>query len=198
MNENEILREAYLNLENYEVPINEVVPNKIVIIDGKDFCSEKILDKKFLLQMHEKLNSENLIVSIPRRRCMMITAISEGEEIENQFISVHNNTLNDPSYGNAPITKNLFVITKVYLTPVTPAPALNQWSFVALIFSNKVVPRNCGFNCFQNSLRTANLFLVSLTSFSCYFMINSSSSSNKLRSFFNILNFVLLSILYSI
>lgn len=112
MNENEILREAYLNLENYDVPINEIVPNKIVIIDGKDFCSEKILDKKFLLQMHEKLNSENLIVSIPRRRCMMITAISEGEEIENQFISVHNNTWNDPSYGNAPITKNLFVITK--------------------------------------------------------------------------------------
>ncbi len=105
-----ILEEAYQNLEDYEVPINEVVPGKVAIIDGEDFCSEKILDKKFMRAMHQKLNSDKLLVSIPRRRCMMMSSEFEDEKIIDQFMSVHNSTWNDPSYGNALIINELFQV----------------------------------------------------------------------------------------
>ena len=118
MSVDEITEEAYENLANYEVAIKEVFPNKVIVIDGKDFCSEKILDKTFMLTIHEKFNSEHLIVSIPRRRGMMITANLNDEEIQEQFIKVHNDTWNDPSYGNAPITNHLFIVTNGEITNI--------------------------------------------------------------------------------
>jgi hypothetical protein len=105
-----ILAQAYKNLDEYEVPLNEVMPGKVIIVDGKDFCSEKILDTPFMLSMHKKLGSPELWVSIPRRRCMMITSAFNDEGVMQQFMSVHNKTWSDASYGNAPIINSLFQI----------------------------------------------------------------------------------------
>jgi hypothetical protein len=106
----EMVEQAYENLYNYEVILNEVVPNKVIIIDGKDFCSEKILDTKFMKALQDKMGGEELTVSIPRRRCMMVTNSINEEAIFNQFISVHSNTWKDDSYGNPPIINALFRI----------------------------------------------------------------------------------------
>lgn len=107
---NEILEEAHKNLDEFEVDLNEVVPGKVIIIDGKDFCSEKILSKKFMLEIHKKLNSDKLLVSIPRRRNMMVTSGQNNKEIMSQFLKVHNNTWDDDTYGNAPIINALFEV----------------------------------------------------------------------------------------
>jgi hypothetical protein len=90
------------------VILNEVVPNKVIIIDGKDFCSEKILDPKFMKALQDKMGGSELVVSIPRRRCMMVTNSLHEESIYEQFMSVHSNTWKDDSYGNPPIINALF------------------------------------------------------------------------------------------
>jgi hypothetical protein len=101
---------AYNNLYNYKVTLNEVVPNKVIIIDGQDFCSEKILDVNFMKELQDKMGGDKLVVSIPRRRCMMVTNSFEEEGIFEQFISVHKSTWSNDSYGNPPIMNSLFVI----------------------------------------------------------------------------------------
>ena len=102
--------DAYNNLYNFEVTFNEVVPGKVIIIDGKDFCSEKILDVKFMKALQEKMGGEKLVVSIPRRRCMMVTNSFEEQGIFEQFMSVHKSTWENDSYGNAQIMNSLFVV----------------------------------------------------------------------------------------
>ncbi len=105
-----MVEQAYDNLYKYEVTFNEVVPNKVIIIDGQDFCSEKILDTKFMKALQNKMGGEKLVVSIPRRRCMMVTNSFEEEAIFEQFISVHNSTWNNDAYGNPQIMNSLFVV----------------------------------------------------------------------------------------
>lgn len=112
----EILEEAQKNIDDYEVEFNEVVPGKVVIVSGYDFCSEKILSESFRLELQRKLNSNKLLVSIPRRRNLMATSAQDDEEIMNQFMNVHMKTWNDDSYGNAPIIDALFVIEDGLIT----------------------------------------------------------------------------------
>ena len=106
----EIFDEAFNNLEEFKAPLNEVVPGKVIISDGADFCSEKILSKAFMLDLHKRLNAEELWVSIPRRRNMMVTSRKAEPEILEHFMSVHTGTWEDDSYGNAPIINRLFVV----------------------------------------------------------------------------------------
>lgn len=106
----EMLKEAHQNLDEFQVNFNEVIPNKVVIVDGLDFCSEKILSKPFRIELQKKLNSNRLLISIPRRRNLMATSAHNDPEIMNKFLTIHTNTWNDNSYGNAQITDVLFVI----------------------------------------------------------------------------------------
>ncbi len=106
----QMVGQAYDNLYNFEVTFNEVVPNKVIIIDGQDFCSEKILDTKFMKALQDKMGGDKLVVSIPRRRCMMVTNAFEEDGIFEQFLSVHNKTWSDESYGNPQIINSLFVV----------------------------------------------------------------------------------------
>ena len=109
-NLDEVIGNAYQNLDNYKVDINEVMPGKVAIVDGKDFCAEKILSKKFMLEMHQLLGSNELLISIPRRRCMMITSAQNDPAVMEQFKTVHLKTWGDDSYGNAPIINLYFEV----------------------------------------------------------------------------------------
>ena len=109
-NLDDVIAEAYQNLDNYKVDINEVMPRKVAIVDGMDFCAEKILSKKFMLEMHQLLGSNELLVSIPRRRCMMITSAQDDPAVMEQFKTVHLKTWGDDSYGNAPIINLYFEV----------------------------------------------------------------------------------------
>ena len=106
----QIYQEAIKNLEEFEAPLNEVVPEKVIISDGADFCSENILNKTFMLDLHKRLNAKELLVSIPRRKNMMVASRQAEPEILNQFLSVHSETWDDDSYGNAPIINLFFVV----------------------------------------------------------------------------------------
>lgn len=111
-NLDDLIAQAFHNLDEYKVNVNEVMPGKVAIIDGLDFCSEKILSKKFMFEMHELLGSKKLLASIPRRRCMMITSAQDDPAVMKQFRSVHEKTWGDDSYGNAPIINLYFDVNE--------------------------------------------------------------------------------------
>ena len=113
-----IRKKAYDNIENFEVDYNEVIPGKVLIVDGLDFCSEKILSPTFRKKLHVRLKSEKVLISIPRRRNLMATSAIEDENIMNKFMSIHNNTWQDDSYGNAPITNMLFLVENGEITQI--------------------------------------------------------------------------------
>ncbi len=109
---NEILNDAYRNLEEVQSPIDisEKLGGKVLTASGNDFSAEKILSKTHMMKAHELLKSDELFVSIPRRRCMMITSKSVDKETLNIFAALHKNAWEDDSYGNAQIMNALFVV----------------------------------------------------------------------------------------
>lgn len=119
---NALLAEAYANLEaiEQEFELSSALNNRVLLASGQDFSSEKILCKSHMLKAHELLQSDELFVSIPRRRCMMITSRHEDNELLNTFIALHQNAWEDDTYGNAPITDALFVVKNGEIDGIIP------------------------------------------------------------------------------
>lgn len=107
-----LVKEAYDNLENFkqEFEVSTALNGKVLLASGGDFSSEKILCRSHMLKAHELLGTNELYVSIPRRRCMMITSKSADKELLNTFLALHNHAWEDASYGNAPILNALFIV----------------------------------------------------------------------------------------
>lgn len=118
----EIYKEAFENIQAFEsnFEISEALESKVLTASGLDFSSEKILCKDFMQKAHELLNAKELLVSIARRRCMMITARDVDKEILNKFVYLHNHAWEDDSYGNAPILNSLFVMVDGEINGVIP------------------------------------------------------------------------------
>ena len=109
---NQILKDAYQNLEEIasEFEISETLSKQVLTASGQDFSSEKILCRSHMLKAHQLLDAKELLVSIPRRRCMMVTSRQADKELLNTFVGLHNHAWEDDSYGNAPILNALFVV----------------------------------------------------------------------------------------
>lgn len=109
---NQMGKDAFDNLEKIEsnFEISEALNRKVLTASGQDFSSEKILCRNHMLKAHDLLQSKELFVSIPRRRCMMVTSRQADKELLNTFVALHKNAWEDDSYGNAPILNALFVI----------------------------------------------------------------------------------------
>ncbi len=117
-----ILKEAYDNLEriDQEFEISSTLKGRVLLASGNDFSSEKILCKTHMMKAHELLKADELFVSIPRRRCMMITSRKEDKNLLNTFVVLHKNAWQDDSYGNAPIIDALFVIKNGEIDGIVP------------------------------------------------------------------------------
>lgn len=125
---NQILNQAYQNLE--EVPSifspKSPHPHEILTASGQDFSAEKILCQSHMLKAHQLLGAEELLVSIPRRRCMMMCSKNAPKEVINQFAQVHAYTWKDDSYGNAPIINALFVVINGRINGLIPLDQPNE------------------------------------------------------------------------
>lgn len=119
---NEMLRQAYQNLKDYkqEFEVSAALNGKVLLASGQDFSSEKILCRSHMLKAHELLQSDELLVSIPRRRCMMVCSRGADKELLNTFVALHNNAWQDDSYGNAPIINALFLVKEGEINGVLP------------------------------------------------------------------------------
>ncbi|MEP5255035.1 MAG: DUF1444 family protein [Winogradskyella arenosi] len=112
MDAKQITQEAFTNLEAYDTDFEfvEALNNKALASSGNDFSSERILSKAHMLKAHAMLEADELLVSIPRRTCMMVMSKTADEDTVNKFVYLHNHTWNDDSFGNAPIINALFVV----------------------------------------------------------------------------------------
>ncbi len=100
---NAVLNEAYENLENFkqEFEVSTSLGGKMLLASGQDFSSEKILCRSHMLKAHELLQSKELLVSIPRRRCMMITSRQTDKESLNSFSTTTSGLM--VSFFNSPV-----------------------------------------------------------------------------------------------
>ncbi|MBL3658269.1 hypothetical protein [Fulvivirga sediminis] len=119
---NQILKEAYQNLDDYhtEFEYSQALDNKVLTSSGLDFSSERILSKEHMLKAHQMLNADEILVTIPRRRCMMVVARNSEQELLNTFVGLHQNAWEDDSYGNAPIANMLFVLQEGEIVGTIP------------------------------------------------------------------------------
>jgi len=119
---NQMLKDAYQNLEEVEseFEVSETLNRQVLTASGQDFSSEKILCRSHMLKAHQLLDAKELLVSIPRRRCMMVTSRQADKELLNTFVSLHNYAWEDDSYGNAPIMNSLFVVIDGQIDGIVP------------------------------------------------------------------------------
>lgn len=99
------------NIGNYpfEIEISERLDNRVIFASGEDHSSEKILSKEFLEQACKTLNTDKLIISVPRRRCLMITSYYEEFALLESFFHLHFIAWREEDYGNEVITEMVFV-----------------------------------------------------------------------------------------
>ncbi|MDW5289658.1 DUF1444 family protein [Formosa sp. PL04] len=118
MDSKQITNEAFNNLKHYETEFtySEVLQNKVLTSSGKDFSSERILSEAHMLKAHAMLESDELLVSVPRRSCMMVVSRDSDEEILGAFLNLHKDAWEDESYGNAPIANILFTMKEGRIT----------------------------------------------------------------------------------
>jgi hypothetical protein len=118
----QLLKDAYENLENFpsEFEPSTVLNGKLLTASGKDFSAEKILCKSHMLKAHQLLDASELLVSIPRRRCMMVMSKQADRDLINMFLALHADAWGDDSYGNAPIINALFVMTDGEISGIIP------------------------------------------------------------------------------
>ena len=114
--------EAVKNIEEYPVniEISKAIDQPILMASGSDFSSEKILSNTFLEMAQEKLNTKEMLVSIPRRTCIMMMSKNADADNITKFVELHYHAWNDNSYGNAPIFNGLFIVKNGKIESVKP------------------------------------------------------------------------------
>ncbi|QEC45241.1 hypothetical protein [Pseudobacter ginsenosidimutans] len=93
----------------YEIEISEQLNRRVIFASGSDHSSEKILSSAFLAEACRVLNTDKLIISAPRRRCLMITSYYENFQMLETFFHLHFIAYREDDYGNEVITEMVFV-----------------------------------------------------------------------------------------
>lgn len=75
---------------------------------GQDFSSEKMLSRSFLLEAHERLGAEKILVAAPRRTVLYAVNDDLSDEAMTMFITIVATTLADDSYGHQVISPLIF------------------------------------------------------------------------------------------
>ncbi len=121
-NSEEVFAEALQNLNELPQEFEEMplMGTKMLLASGQDFSSEKILCKQHMQKAQELLGAEEILVSVARRRCLMIISskIKYGEL--QMFIALHNKIWEDDSQGNAPILNALLYYVDGKLDSLMP------------------------------------------------------------------------------
>ncbi|MCP3989135.1 MAG: hypothetical protein GY724_08675 [Actinomycetia bacterium] len=88
---NAIVKVAFENLEVYEVGLETVAMNgsKLVVSAGNPFAAEKVLCESHMLEVHDLLASEKVVVSIAKRGAMLASAWDCPPEARATLINLH-------------------------------------------------------------------------------------------------------------
>jgi len=99
------------NIEAYphEIVLAASLDNRVFTASGEDHSAEKVLSPAFLAEACLALNTDRLIISIPRRRCMMVTSYYEDFQLLESFFRLHFVAWEEEDYGNEQISDMVFL-----------------------------------------------------------------------------------------
>lgn len=99
------------NINEYpcEISLPQAFENRLITTSGKDFAAEKILSPAFLAEACRALNTDKLVISIARRRNLMITSYHEDFNFLEEFFWQHFRIWGKDKYGDEPITEMIFL-----------------------------------------------------------------------------------------
>ena len=93
----------------FEFEMPEMYDKRMIITNEIDHSAEKILSPAFLTAACKALNTDKLIISAPRRRCLALTSYYEDFLMLESFLYIHFCTWAEESSGNEAITEMIFV-----------------------------------------------------------------------------------------
>ena len=87
----EIVRQAFANLEEYESGFELVESNgsRLLVSAGRPFAAERVLCESYMVQVHEALDADEVVVSVPARGSVLATTRSCSPEARNTLVSLH-------------------------------------------------------------------------------------------------------------
>lgn len=111
MEQKEIEAEAFKNLRELQVSIEEFSFQELYVltVSGNFFASEKALDADFMRSLQERLNTDMLAVSFPKRGTLMVTN-GLAEEGMGRFIQLTYMSFLDEKTKNAPISALVYLV----------------------------------------------------------------------------------------
>jgi len=93
----------------YEIVLAASQGNRIFTASGEDHSAEKVLSSAFLSEACRALNTDRLIISMPRRRCLMVTSYDEDFQTLENFFRLHFVAWEEEDYGNEQISDMVFL-----------------------------------------------------------------------------------------
>lgn len=108
----ELVREAFDNLESYHTDFELVASGggRMLVSAGRPFVAERVLNQTHMLAAHDKLEAEEILVSIPRRGAMVACAIDCPDQVRQTMISLHNESWAGAGHDPDKITGELIVV----------------------------------------------------------------------------------------
>jgi len=103
----DLYAESLSNLQKEEAEW-ENFTDFMLTASGKTFSSEKILDPEFLKDAQTRLDTDEILVAVPRRTVIYAARADLAEQQMAKFKHIVAYTLKDDSFGNAFITNLLF------------------------------------------------------------------------------------------
>lgn len=107
-----LVREAFDNLEQYPTSFElvESAGGRMLVSAGRPFAAERVLCQSHMLSAHDKLEADEILVSIPRRGAMLACAIDCPDEVRHTMISLHTDTWSQVDGDAERITGELVVV----------------------------------------------------------------------------------------
>jgi len=93
----------------YEIVLAASLGNRVFTASGEDHSAEKVLSPAFLAEACRALNTDRLVISIPRRRCLMVTSYYEDFPTLENFFRLHFLAWGEEDYGNEQISEMVFL-----------------------------------------------------------------------------------------
>ena len=93
----------------YEIVLATSLGNRVFTASGEDHSAEKVLSPAFLAEACRALNTDRLIISMPRRRCLMVTSYYEDFQLLESFFRLHFVAWEEDDYGNEQISDMVFL-----------------------------------------------------------------------------------------
>ena len=108
----EMYADALANLAQLDYPweLGDAHGLRFATSSGNDFSAEKVLDPVAMRKAHDLLEAEKIVVTAPRRTCLMATRDGLPDEEMDLFVRLMLHTYDDASYGHAPISPAMFVL----------------------------------------------------------------------------------------